>query len=140
MASAACSTALSGSPEASLHPTADPQAAARFGLRKRVIDAGRTVVEVAADITNNISAEGERNRIVPAEFDRSPGQPGGFGSLLRAIEHPAVALSGGVAPRRPGMGYGEFRVALDRLHEKPQGLVDGRSLVIVRSKAASPRR
>ena len=53
--------------QASLHPAADAQGSGQVRVEsERAIDASRTVIEVAADVAEDVSAVGERNRIVPS--------------------------------------------------------------------------
>ncbi|WP_287237613.1 hypothetical protein [Mesorhizobium sp.] len=114
--------------QASPHPAADAQSGGQVRVEsERAIDASGTVIKVAAYVAEDVSTVEKRNRIVPSEFDRSPGQSSSLGNLFRAIDHPAVALSGSVAPRRPRMGYRELRITVDHLHEEAQGFVNGRS-------------
>ena len=40
-------------------------------IRKRLIDVGRAIVEVADDVAQRLTAAGERHRIVPGEFHRA---------------------------------------------------------------------
>ena len=53
---------------------------------ERPVDERDGSFEIAGDITERKPAESERDRVVLAEFRRPPGQPRGFGDLLRAID------------------------------------------------------
>jgi len=67
-----------------LRPAADAQSSGQVRVEsERAIEAGGTVIEVTAYMAEDVSTVGARNRIVPPEFDRPPGQSSSFGNLFR---------------------------------------------------------
>src|SRR5476649_865425 len=61
--------------------------------RERLINEGETGIDVTSNISKSVPAPTECNRIIPAQFCSSPGQPCGFRDLLHEASHPAVRLA-----------------------------------------------
>ena len=84
MARAKCSMAPSGSPRQTRRKPPRNQAAARFGLSTSALSIKRdAAIEIAGEMAERMTASRERDRIVPAQLDRPPRQPGALGDLLR---------------------------------------------------------
>ena len=115
------------------HPTA------KFGIEdERLIGESGPGIEFADDEGECVSAPGERHRIILPQGRGMPGQPLGFGSLFRAIHHPAACLALGIAAGRHAVSRGIFRIEFDGPVEQPQSLVV--AFPAQRWRAAEPRR
>jgi len=72
--------------------------------RERLINEGETSIDVTSNIRKSVPAPTERNRVIPAQFCSSPGQPCSFRDLLHEVLHPAVRLAYHVTPRSHTIG------------------------------------
>jgi hypothetical protein len=93
--------------------------------RQRPIDQRDRAFDVARHVTEGETAERERDRVVLTQLCRQPGEPRGFGNLVRAIGRPAVDLAHHVAERGDAVRGGKFGIELACLGEQCQRLGGG---------------